>query len=121
MNEKELYRGMIASSGKRYIRNRRNRNIVVWIIVSVVMFWIMRQINPESILSDIVASLILGIVVCFAGVLIITFIDTTCFNLKENEKQLSNLEKQYIEKFGHDEFYYDVIADRNYGLRKKHK
>lgn len=114
MDEKEFYRGMIANSGKKYIRNRRNRNIVVWIIVSVVMFWIMRQINPESILSDIIASLILGIVVCFTGVLIITFINTQCFDLEHERKELAKLEKEYVEKFGEDDFYCNIVMKDNY-------
>lgn len=121
MNEKEFYRGMIASSGKRYVRDRRNRNIVVWLIVSVVMFWIMRQIHNESILLDIIVSLILGIVVCFAGVLIITFINTNCFNINDQKKELLKLEKEYVEKFGEDEFYYEVIMEAKYNNYVKNK
>lgn len=121
MNEKELYRGMIANSGKKYVRNRRNRNIVVWVIVSIVTFWITRQINPESILLDIIASLILGIVVCFAGLLILTFINTQCFDLESEKNKLAKLEKEYVEKFGEDDFYYNIAMKGNYNKYVKNK
>ncbi len=114
MNEKELYRGMIANSGKKYVRNRRNRNIVVWVIVSIVTFWIMRQINSESILLDIIVSLILGIVVCFAGLLILTFINTQCFDLESEKNKLAKLEKEYVKKFGEDDFYCNIVMKDNY-------
>ncbi|MGN1167246.1 MAG: hypothetical protein ACI4S2_12565 [Lachnospiraceae bacterium] len=119
MGEQEFVQRLLLNSMKRYNKNRTMRNVTVWIATSAIIFALIRIKIIDaastdnnwliSILSDAGLSLVLGLITCFVGLLMISFINEGCFNLEYDENQLLELEKQYVEKYGYDEFYYSYI------------
>lgn len=102
---------LLLNAIKRYKKQRRNRNITVWLVVSAIVFWLTRPGSSDLLvtLSCIGVSLILGLIVCIAGVFIISLINIKIFNMEYHEAELIKLKKQYVEKYGYDNFYYDHV------------
>ena len=119
MTEQEFTQHCILSSQKRYRKQRRNRNITVWLCTSGIIYWLIHiealsgaSKNPDffaRVSSDIGLSLLFGFITCLAGFFMIAFINTKCFNLDYDKAELFKTAQQYIEKYGYDEFYYDHI------------
>lgn len=103
---------LLLNAIKRYKKQRRKRNITVWLVVSAIIFWFTRTDSSDLLitLSYVGISLVLGLITCIVSLFIISFINIKIFNMEYHEAELIKLKKQYIEKFGYDNFYHDYVA-----------
>lgn len=101
---------LVLNATKRYEKEKKKRNITVWLVVSVLIFWLLNSSSDSlSILLCVGLSLLFGLIICVAGVIMVTLISTSIFNVDERKAELLRLQQKYVEKYGNDNFYYDHI------------